>query len=148
MYGCETWKMNKSDENKINVFQSKCLRKILKLRWQERIKNKEVLQMADIDNLSEDMRRRRWKFIGHIMSKEPNNDCRTALTCTPEGRRNGADQRQRGGGWQREKGNEPDGDVGVRDKSQQLTGLVGGIIWPHVPHDTKKIGEGEGEGGT
>ena len=37
MYGCETWKMNKSDENKIDVFQSRCLRRIFKIRWQERI---------------------------------------------------------------------------------------------------------------
>ena len=87
MYGCETWKMNKSDENKINVFQSRCLRRIFKIRWQERITNKEVLMMAEMENLSEDVRRRRWKFIGHIMRKEPNNDCRTALTWTPEGRR-------------------------------------------------------------
>ena len=43
--------------------------------------------MAEMENLSEDVRRRRWKFIGHIMRKEPNNDCRTALTWTPEGRR-------------------------------------------------------------
>ena len=37
MYGCETWKMNKCDENKIDVFQSRCLRRIFKIRWQERI---------------------------------------------------------------------------------------------------------------
>ena len=53
--------------------------------WQERITNKEVLKMAGIGNLSENMRRRRWKFIGHIMRKEPNNDCRTALPWAPEG---------------------------------------------------------------
>ena len=87
MYGCETWKMNISDENKIDVFQSRCLRRIFKIRWQERITNKKVLMMAEMENLSEDVRRRRWKFIGHIMWKEPNNDCRTALTWTPEGRR-------------------------------------------------------------
>ena len=87
MYGCETWKMNKCDENKIDVFQSRCLRRIFKIRWQERITNKEVLKMAEIENLSEDVRRRRWKFIGHVMRKEPNNDCRTALTWAPEGRR-------------------------------------------------------------
>ena len=29
MYGSETWKMNRSDEKKIDVFQSKCLRQIL-----------------------------------------------------------------------------------------------------------------------
>ena len=75
--------MNKCDENKIDVFQSRCLRRIFKIRWQERITNKEVLKMAEIENLSEDVRRRRWKFIGHIMRKEPNNDCRTALTWAP-----------------------------------------------------------------
>ena len=82
IYGCETWKMNKCDENKIDVFQSRFLRRIFKIRRQERITctNKEVLKMAEIEKLREDLRRRRWKFIGHIMREEPNNDCRTALT--------------------------------------------------------------------
>ncbi|XP_068756220.1 uncharacterized protein [Montipora capricornis] len=79
--------MNKCDENKIDVFQSRCLRRIFKIRSQERITNKDVLKMAEIEKLSEDVRRRRWKFIGHIMRKEPNNDCRTALTWAPEGQR-------------------------------------------------------------
>jgi len=46
--------------------------------------SKEVLWMAEMENLSVEVRWRRWKFIGHIMRKEPNNDCRTALTCTPD----------------------------------------------------------------
>ena len=71
MYGCETWKMNKSDKNKIYVFQRRCLRRIFKIRWQERIANKEALKMAEMENLSEGVRKRRWKFIGHIMRKEP-----------------------------------------------------------------------------
>ena len=44
-------------------------------------------QMAEMENLSGDVRRRRWKFIGHIIRKEPNSDCRIALTWTPERRR-------------------------------------------------------------
>ena len=48
--------MNKYDENKIDVFQSRYLRRIFKIRWQERITNKEVLKMAEIENLSEDVR--------------------------------------------------------------------------------------------
>jgi len=59
MYGCETWKINKSDENKIDVFQSRYLRWIFKIRWQERITNKEVLKMAEMDNLGEGVRKRR-----------------------------------------------------------------------------------------
>lgn len=81
------WKMNKSDKNKIDAFQSRCLRRIFKIRWQERITIKEVLKMAEMENLSEDVRRRRGKFIGHITRKEPYNDYRTALTWTPGGRR-------------------------------------------------------------
>jgi len=43
--------------------------------------------MAEMENLSEGVRKRRWKFIGHIMRREPNtcNDCRTTLTWIPEG---------------------------------------------------------------
>ena len=48
MYGCETWKMNKTDENIIDVFQSRCLgRRIFKIRWQEIMTNEEVLQMTE-----------------------------------------------------------------------------------------------------
>ena len=78
--------MTKRDENKIDVFQSRCLRRIVKIRWQERITSKDVLKMAEIE-LREDVRRRRWEFIGHVMRKEQNNDYRTALIWAPEGRR-------------------------------------------------------------
>ena len=54
--------MNKSNENKIDVFQSRGLRRIFEIWWQERITNKEVLKVADMENLSEDVRRRRWKL--------------------------------------------------------------------------------------
>ncbi len=42
LYGCEAWKMTKGDERKINVFQMKCLRRILKIRWQDHISNSEL----------------------------------------------------------------------------------------------------------
>jgi len=42
--------------------------------------------MAEMENLSEDVRRSRWKFIGEIMRKGCENDCRTAMTWAPEGR--------------------------------------------------------------
>ena len=43
MYGCETWKMTKSDEHVLNMFQNKCLRKIHGIRWQDHITTKELL---------------------------------------------------------------------------------------------------------
>ena len=37
--------------------------------------------------IGEDVRRRRWNWIGHIMRKARDDDCVVALEWTPEGRR-------------------------------------------------------------
>ena len=87
MYGCETWKMNESDAKKIDVFQNRCLRRVMKIKWQDKISNIELLERANVEKLSEEVRRRRWRFIGHILRQQPDNDCVTALTWTPEGGR-------------------------------------------------------------
>ena len=80
MYGCETWKMNEGDAKRIDVFQNRCLRRIMKIKWQGKISNRELLKRANVERLSEEVRRRRWRFIGHILRKQPDNDCVTALT--------------------------------------------------------------------
>ena len=41
----------------------------------------------NVEKLSDKVRTRRWRFIGHILRQQPDNDCVTALTWTPEGRR-------------------------------------------------------------
>ena len=38
LYGCETWKLTKGEEEKLDIFQTKCLRRIFKIRWQQQIK--------------------------------------------------------------------------------------------------------------
>jgi len=53
-------KKNKSDENNMYVFQNRCLRRIFKIRWQDRITNKEVMEMAEMEAISKDVKRRRW----------------------------------------------------------------------------------------
>ena len=85
--GCETWKITKADERRLNSFQCQCLRRILRIRWQQRISNNRVVEMAEINNRSCEIRRRRWNWLGHILRREDENDCFTALGWTPEGRR-------------------------------------------------------------
>ena len=87
MYGSETWKMTKGDNNKLDVFQSRCLRRILKIRWQDHVSNETILERAQMTTVSEEVLRKRWKYIGHILRKEPGNDCVTAMTWAPEGKR-------------------------------------------------------------
>ena len=87
LYGCETWKITKNDERKLNSFQCQCLRRLLRIRWQQRMTNKRVVELAEINDISCEVRRRRWNWLGHILRRERENDCFTALGWTTEGRR-------------------------------------------------------------
>ena len=87
LYGCETWKMNKGDNKAVDVFLNKCLRRIFNIQWQDHISTEELLRRANMNPLSEEVKWRRWKMIGHILRQDQNNDCNTAMTWAPEGRR-------------------------------------------------------------
>ena len=43
--------------------------------------------MAGTERISEEVRRRRWNWIGHVLRKDRTDDCAVALGWTPEGRR-------------------------------------------------------------
>ncbi|XP_061179480.1 uncharacterized protein LOC133188116 [Saccostrea echinata] len=60
---------------------------ILKVRWQQHISNKTVLEMTGAESISGEVRRRRWYWIGHVLRKDPTDDCVVALGWTSEGRR-------------------------------------------------------------
>ena len=87
LYGCETWKLTKGEEEKLDVFQTRCLRRVFKIRWQQHITNEAVLEMAGAAKISEEVRRRRWNWIGHVLRKPATDDTSVALGWTPEGRR-------------------------------------------------------------
>ena len=44
-------------------------------------------RVVEINEISYEVRRRRWNWLGHILRKEGENDCFTALGWIPEGRR-------------------------------------------------------------
>ena len=67
VYGCETWKMNKGDSKMIDVFNNKCLRRIIKVRWEDHVSTEELLKQANCRSLSSDVKQRKWKMIGHIL---------------------------------------------------------------------------------
>ena len=87
LYGCETWKMNEGDEKCLDTFVHTCLRRILKIFWPTRISNDEVRSVAGIERVSTQIRKRRWRYIGHVLRKKPDDDQRIALKWTPDGKR-------------------------------------------------------------
>ena len=87
LYGSEIWKMNKGDDKAVNVFHNRCLRKIFRIRWQDHVSTKELLERASMKPLSVEVMSRRWKMIGHILRKDRNDDCNVAMSWVPEGKR-------------------------------------------------------------
>ena len=88
-YGCETWKMNKADNKMLNIFQNKCLRKILRVRWEDHTSTEELLaiEKANDKPLRNEVKKRKWKMIGHILREDRNNITSVAMTWEPEGKR-------------------------------------------------------------
>ena len=75
------------DATKLDVFLHKSLRRIMKIYWPMKTSNEEIRNRANISTISEQIFRRRWKFIGHILRMDPSKHLKTALTWAPEGRR-------------------------------------------------------------
>ena len=46
LYGSETWTVGKNEERVVNVFETWCWRRTLKIKWTDRITNDEVFQRA------------------------------------------------------------------------------------------------------
>jgi hypothetical protein len=51
LYGSETWTLGKNEERVMNAFQTWCWRRMLKIKWTDRIMNHEVFQTAKEERL-------------------------------------------------------------------------------------------------
>lgn len=87
LYGSETWRLTVAQTRKLNTFQNKCLKIIMKIFWPLKISNEELLLKAKCNSIDEDIRLRRWTFTGHVLRSNPGEIPSVALTWAPEGRR-------------------------------------------------------------
>jgi len=51
LYGSETWTLGKNEERIINAFETWCWRRMLKIKWTDRIMNDEVFQRVKEERL-------------------------------------------------------------------------------------------------
>ena len=68
MYGCETWVLCKLDIKRINTFEMKCYRKILRIPWIAHRTNCLILDELHLPTnwLYNFVRRQKLKYSGHI----------------------------------------------------------------------------------
>jgi len=51
LYGSEAWTLGKKEERVINAFETWCWRRMLKIKWTDRITNDDVFQRAKEERL-------------------------------------------------------------------------------------------------
>ena len=68
LYGSETWTVGKNEERIINSFETWCCRRMLKIKWTDRITNDEAFQRAKEERLRlKIFKNRRHSWTGHTI---------------------------------------------------------------------------------
>jgi len=69
-HGCESWTLRKPDQRKIDAFEQKTYRRLLRLPWTAKKSNDSVLQKTGTDSqLLKSIMRRKLGYFGHIMRR-------------------------------------------------------------------------------
>ena len=87
LYGSETWKGLSEIENRLRVFESNCLRRIMNIRWYEHITEEEVRRRSGPSSVVMRMRIQRWRYYGHVLRMGEERLPKQVLSWTPEGSR-------------------------------------------------------------
>ena len=87
LYGCETWKATAGTLKKVQTFVNRCLRTILKIRWDDRVRNEDLWERAGQVPMKEEIGKRKWRWIGHTLRKPKGNITRQSLRWNPQGNR-------------------------------------------------------------
>ena len=87
LYGCETWLVSEVIRRKLQVFINRCLRRILRIFWPNTISNDALWERANMADINNIIRRRKYGWIGHTLRKPPEEICHRALQYNPQGSR-------------------------------------------------------------
>ena len=139
LYGCEAWKITAAEDKKLDRFQFRCLRRILRIWWPQRIRKDTISQITGVKKISDEIRRRRWNWIGHVLRKERNDDCMVAMEWQPEGKRKVGRPKTT---WRRtveKEFRQKRWSSWSKSGAQRRTGLIGERqLQPYAPHGVKR----------
>ena len=87
LYESETWRTSVQDNRKLDSFQYQWLKRSLGIFWPYIASIDELNERSGFTRMSVEVKRRRWKFLGHVLRMPREHYCVTALTWTPMGKR-------------------------------------------------------------
>ena len=87
LYSSETWIITKHTVNKIQTFVNRCLRRIMNVKWSDKVSNNTLWTKTNQLPVEIEIKRRKWRWIGHTLRKPTSSITRRALTWNPQGKR-------------------------------------------------------------
>jgi len=70
-YGCESWTLRKNEEARLDAFEMKGLRKILRVSWTAKITNEWVFNKTGVKKeLVDTVKAKKLAYYGHTMRKQ------------------------------------------------------------------------------
>ena len=67
LYACETWTIYQRHAKRLNHFHTSCLRELLKIKWQDRIPDTEVLKRAGVQSVHTLLKLAQLRWTGHVI---------------------------------------------------------------------------------
>ena len=80
LYNSATWAMTKTEEQKLDSFHRRQLRRVLNIVYPTKISNKSLYRKCKETNLSIQILESRWKLFGHILRRDPEIPANKAMT--------------------------------------------------------------------
>ena len=95
MYGCESWTIKKAEHRRIDAFELRCWRRLLRVPWSARRSNKSILKETSPGcSLERLMVKLKLQYFGHLMRRADSFE-KTLTLGKIEGRRRRGQQRMR-----------------------------------------------------
>ena len=87
LYGSECWRTTVEDMGKLASFHNGCLRKICRIFWPNKVSNQHLYERTKTGCILDEIRRRRFRWLGHALRMQQDCIPKVALRWTPQGRR-------------------------------------------------------------
>ena len=69
MYGCESWTVKKTERQRIDAFDLRCWRRLLRVPWTARGSNQSILKISPGCSLEGMMLKLKLQYFGHLMGR-------------------------------------------------------------------------------
>ena len=92
MYGCESWTVKKAERQRIDAFELRCWRRLLRVPWTARRSNQTILKEISPEcSLEGMMQKLKLQYFGHLMRRVDSVE-KTLMLGGIGGRRKGDDR--------------------------------------------------------